>query len=183
MINPFKKTYSEKDLTLFKFLTQVKLFEKLTFAEMSHFVPYLYLRQYKRDEVVFFRGDPANALYIIKSGKVGLSLDVKDRTETLKVSRSGEAFGDNSLVDDSVRIYNAICESERAEIYVIPKVNMLEIFAGHQKIKGKMLMSLAEIYNHLTSNLFKAYRSSFGFFNLSQIFIDPADEEEEEEGI
>ncbi|MFW5760718.1 MAG: cyclic nucleotide-binding domain-containing protein [Cyclobacteriaceae bacterium] len=142
-------------------------------------MPYLYLRQYKRDEVVFFRGDPANALYIIKSGKVGLSLDVKDRTETLKISKNGEAFGDNSLIDESVRIYNAVCESERAEIYVIPKVNLLEILDGHQKIKSKMLMSLAEIYNHLTSNLFKAYRSSFGFFNLSQIFIDPAGEEEE----
>lgn len=182
MINPFKRTYSEKDLTLFKFLSQVKLFEKLTFAEMSHFVPYLYLRQYKQNEVVFFRGDPANALYIIKSGKVSLSLDVKDRTETLKISHSGEAFGDNSLVDESTRIYNAVCDSERAEIYVIPKVNMLEVFSGHQKIKGKMLMSLTEIYNHLTTNLFKAYRSSFGFFNLAQIFIDPT-EEDEEEGI
>jgi CRP/FNR family transcriptional regulator, cyclic AMP receptor protein len=179
MINPFKKTYSGKDLKLFKFLSQVKLFEKLTFAEMSHFVPYLYLRQYKKDEVVFFRGDPANALYIIRSGKIGLSLDIKDRTETLKICLSEEAFGDNSMINDANRIYNAVCESENAEIYVIPKVNMFEIFAGQQKIKGKMLMSLVEIYNGLTSNLFKSYRNSFGFFNLAQIFIDPKDEDDE----
>ena len=179
MINPFKKTYSTKDLKLFNFLSQVKHFEKLTFAEMSHFVPYLYLRQYKKDEVVFFRGDPANALYIIQSGKIGLSLDIKDRTETLKVCRGGEAFGDNTMINDADRIYNAVCESENAEIYVIPKVNIFEIFNSHQKIKGEMLMSMVEIYHDLTSNLFKSYRSSYGFFNLAQIFTNSMEDDDE----
>ena len=34
------------------------------------FVPYLYPRKYKKDEVVFFRDDPSQALYIVKREKL-----------------------------------------------------------------------------------------------------------------
>ena len=175
MINPFKKSYAAKELNLFRFLANIRVFEKLTYDEMSHFLPYLYTRDYKNEEVVFFRGDPANALYIIKNGKVTINIDIKDRFEILKISKTGEAFGDNALLEHSIRIYNAIVDSETAELYVIPKVNIFEIFDEHERIKAKMITSLAEIYNNMTTNLFKSYKSSLGFFNLSQIFLDPSE--------
>lgn len=183
MINPFKKTHSTKDLTLFRFLSEIQVFEKLTFDEMAYFLPYLHLREYKKDEVVFFRGDPANALYIIKSGKVTLNIDIKDRFEILKISSSGEAFGDNVLLEHSSRIYNAIVETDLAELYVIPKVNIMTVFDEHLKIKTKMMTSLSEIFNQMTTNLFKAYKSSLSFFNLAQIYLDPSELEKNIESI
>ena len=59
MINPFKKSYTQKELNHFRFLSRIKLFERLNYKEMSLFLPYFYLREYKMDEVVFFRNDPA----------------------------------------------------------------------------------------------------------------------------
>ncbi len=171
MINPFKKSYTSKELNTFRFLSKIKLFEHLNYKEMSYFLPYLYLREYKMDEVVFFRNDPGNALYLVKSGKVSINIDIDDGFELLSIIKSGEAFGENALLEESNRVYTAIIHSERVELYVLPKVNINEIFEGHTVIKTKMQESLTEIYNGLMVNLFKGYKSSMGLFNLSQIYV------------
>ncbi len=170
MINPFKKSFTSKELNIFRYLSRMKLFEKLSYKEMAHFLPYLYLREYKMDEVVYFRNDPSNALYMVKSGKVSLVLDVNDDFEQLTVKKSGMAFGENALLQESIRINSAIVISERAELYVLPKVNIREIFENHCEIRSKMMEALSEFYDDFSADLFKGYKSSFGFFNLSQVF-------------
>jgi CRP/FNR family transcriptional regulator, cyclic AMP receptor protein len=170
MINPFKKTYSQDEIEFFKFLANIKLFEKLSYDEMSLFKPFFYLRYYALDEVVFFRNDPSNALYVIKSGKISLAMDIKDSFEHLITLKAGYAFGENALLQNTFRVYTSIVVSDKAEIYVIPKVNFEEIFESRTRIKARMMESLAEHYNELNTNLVKTYKSSYGFFNLSQIF-------------
>jgi len=170
MINPFKKSYTQKELNTFRFLSRIKLFERLNYKEMSYFLPYFYLREYKMDEVVFFRNDPGNALYLVKSGKVSINVDIEDEFELLKIVKSGGAFGENALIADANRINTCIIHSERAELYVLPKVNINEIFEGHHEIKTKMMESLSEICNEYMNNLFKGYRSSLGLFNLSLVY-------------
>jgi len=170
MINPFKKSYTQKELNTFRFLSRIKLFERLNYKEMSFFLPYFYLREYKMEEVVFFRNDPGNALYLVKSGKVSINIDIDDEFELLSIVKSGGAFGETALIQESNRINTCIIHSERAELYVLPKVNIHEIFEDHHEIKTKMMESLAEINNEYMNNLFKGYRSSLGLFNLSQVY-------------
>lgn len=155
---------------MFRFLSRIELFKRLNYKEMSHFLPYFYLREYKMDEVVFFRNDPGNALYLVKSGKVSINVDIDDGFELLSIIKSGGAFGESALLEESNRIYTSIIHTERAELYVLPKVNMHEIFEGHAEIKTKMLESLSELYNDYMVNLFKGYKSSLGLFNLSQVY-------------
>jgi CRP-like cAMP-binding protein len=173
MINPFKKRFTDKELVTFRFLRRIKIFERLSNKELSYFEPYLYPRQYKQDEVVFFRGDPSNALYIVTSGRVALTVDVNNAFEALTEINTNNVFGDNSLLAGSKRIYTAIVKSPTAEMWVIPHVNIMEIFEQHVEIQAKMMTSLAELYNSYTTNLFKAYRSSFGFFDLSLTYENP----------
>lgn len=161
-------------MNLFRFLARIKIFSHLTYKEMSLFLPYLYLREYTYNEAVFFRGDPAGALYLVKNGKVFLSLDVRDKMELLRIAKPGESFGENALVNGSSRIYNAIVNSEQAELYVIPRVSIFEIFRNHEQVKAKMTSTLAEIYNQMVSNIFKTYRSSDGFFSLTEAFLADA---------
>ena len=170
MINPFKKSYTSKELNTFRFLSRIKLFERLNYKEMSYFLPYFYLREYKMNEVVFFRNDTANALYLVKSGKISINIDIEEEFELLNVVKSGGAFGESALLKDGNRIYTSIIYSERAELYVLPKVNIHEIFEGHPQIRTKMIESLGELYYQYMVSLFKGYKSSLGLFNLSQIF-------------
>ena len=170
MINPFKKSYNVKELNLFRLLSKVKPFEKLNYEEMSLFISHLYLREYKCDEVIFFRNDPSNAFYIVKSGKVSLNIDIRDQLEVLQLLKPEGFFGQNAFIEKSDRVYTAIVVSEVAEIYLLPKVNIMEIFERRPKVKAKIMTSLAELYNEFNQNIFKAYRSSLGFFNLSDAF-------------
>ena len=172
MFNPFKKAYNTKEKEQFEFLLKIKLFEKLNYDELDAFLPFLYQRTYKKDEAIFFRNDPSQALYILKSGKVSLSLNRDDHTEILATVKRGGAFGDNCLITDTKRIYNAITVSEEAEILVVPQGNIFGIFEARPKIKAKVLESLAEQYNRYTINLFNAYKSSFGFFELYQAYTE-----------
>jgi len=170
MLNPFKKSYSSEELSLFRFLGRNKLFEQLGYGEMAEFVPHMYLRSYKANEVVFFRDDPSNALYIVKNGRVTLQVDVGNDFQHLTTVKSGEVFGDNALLSETKRIYSSVVSTDSADIYVIPQINIQEIFESHPKIKAKVMTSFAELYNQYTVNIFRAYRSSFGFFDLSQAY-------------
>ncbi|WP_194777110.1 Crp/Fnr family transcriptional regulator [Pararhodonellum marinum] len=170
MINPFKKTYSKAELEVFEFLSQVRFFARLKNLEMARLIPAIHYRMYRRDEVIFFRNDPSQAFYIVKKGWVSLNIDIKDNFESISDLRRGEAFGENSLLEGSKRIYSAIVLSEEAELMVIPSFAMHELFDSDPKIKAKMMTSLAEFYNENNHRLFKSYQSSFGFFKLGQMF-------------
>ena len=170
MLNPFSKTYTEKEEQMFLFLGQIKFFESLKDKEMVRFIPAMHHRKYVKDEVVFFSKDPSQALYLVKSGNISLTIDIKDNFETILEVKRGEAFGENSLLENAKRTYTALIVSEEAELIVIPHFAMQEIFDSNPKIKAKMMTSLTEYYNQNNQRLFRSYRESFGFFSLRQMF-------------
>ncbi|MBX2841204.1 MAG: cyclic nucleotide-binding domain-containing protein [Flammeovirgaceae bacterium] len=170
MFNPLKKTYSYTDKLLFRFLQKNFLFESLEERELAEFLPFLHLRTYKRNEVIFFRNDPSQALYLIKSGEVTLNLDIEDKFEDLTTLGVADSFGDNALIEGSFRINNAVCSSDTADIYVIATNNILEIFESHIIIRAKIMTAMVEYNNKFSLNLFRAYQESFGFFDLGRAY-------------
>ncbi len=170
MRNPFSKTYEPEELQMFDFLQGIKFFERLRMKELVKFLPAMHQRKYKRDEVVFFSKDPSQALYLLKKGQVNLTIDIRDNFETIMQINRGEAFGENSLLENAKRTYTAIITSDEAELIVIPHFAIQEIFDSNPKIKAKMMTSLSEFYNANNQRLFRSYRESFGFFSLRQMF-------------
>jgi len=169
--NPFRKVYTRKELEFFAFFRKVRLFEKLNEKELEEFIPFMHLREYKQNEVVFFRNDPGQALYIIQSGVVELNLDLQEDFEPLAFAKKHIAIGVNALLLDSERVYNAVVRSEESWLYVIPQVNILEIFKYKPTIQAKMMTSLSEIYDENTKNLFNAYRTHIGLFSLGDAYM------------
>lgn len=170
MLNPFSKTYDEDQLRMFEFMQGISFFERLRQKELARFLPAMHQRKYVRDEVVFFSKDPSQALYLIKSGKVNLTIDIKDNFETIMEVSRGGAFGENSLLENAKRTYTALIVSDEAELIVIPHFAIQEIFESNPKIKAKMMTSLGEFFNANNQRLFRSYRESFGFFSLRQMF-------------
>ena len=162
----FAKRFSPKEKLLFRFLRNNQLFYDLTDAETAEFVPYLHLRQYARNEVIFFRNDPAQALYLVKSGRVMLSLDVNDKFETLSEFRPGRAFGTEAILGGLNRRYNAVCSTENCEVYVIPQINLADIFDEDVQIRAKVMTALARERERYLSAVYKIYREAYGFFDL-----------------
>lgn len=170
MLNIFKRTYSPKERSIFRFLRKNMLFRELTDDELAEFLPFMHLRSYKDSEAVFFRSDPSQALYLIKEGRITISIDIEGRFEELYTSSVPSFFGENALLPKKQRLYHATCSSDTAELYVIPHLNIIEVFEDRPAVRGKMMAALAEYQGQLQANLFKAYQSSFGFFDLAQIF-------------
>jgi CRP-like cAMP-binding protein len=170
MFNPFKKSYTEEERKTFRFLQKNIFFKDLTDDELSEFLPYLYLRNYEKGEAIFFRGDPSQALYVIHKGIIALNIDIEDKFEELTHLRSSEVFGDNALLPNRYRIYNSVCFSDTCELYAIPSANIHEIFKDRLSIKAKMLGAMAEYYDRYMTGLFRAYQTSFGFFDLGMAF-------------
>jgi len=170
MLNPFKRTYSRSELKTFEFLSRVYFFNRLKNSELARFLSGIHYRKYKKDEVVFFSKDPSQAIYIVRSGIVNLTIDIKENFEGILKVREGECFGENALLENTNRVYTAIVESEEADLMVIPHYAIQEVFDSNAEIKSKMITSLAEFYNDNNHRLFKSYQSSFGFFSLNQMF-------------
>lgn len=170
MFNPFKKSYSQEEQKLFSFLKRNYLFSRLADEELAEFLPNMYLRHYERGEVIFFRNDPSQALYLVNRGMVALSIDVGEKFEELTHLRTYEAFGENALLEGRKRTYNAICFSERCDLYVIPTASILEIYSRSTPIHTKLMTALAEYYESYTANMFRSYQDSFGFFHLGSAF-------------
>lgn len=170
MINPFKKTYTPHEQAMFEFLKKIPLFEPLSLKQLSQFLPYMHERKFEQNEVVFFRNDPSHAMYLIKKGEVSLNIDLDDEFEDLTVVTAGNVLGESCLLKDKKRLLSAFVSSETAEFYVIPQDNIFNIFEEHTRIKVKMLEALANTYHGYNEKLFKSYKASMGFFNLSQLY-------------
>lgn len=171
MWNPFARKYSSQDKTLMNFLRKMLLFSCLTDEELMVFLPNLYIRTYSKDEIVFFRNDPSQALYIVKTGQIRLDLDIGDRFEELGKVKTGGFFGENCLVAGSNRLYNAICCDSVTELYILPLANILEIFEEYPTIKSKIYQMMAQHQQEYIQNLFNAYREAFGIFELSHSYF------------
>ena len=172
MYNPFKKTYSEKDLELVNYLSKIYLFNNLSKEEIATFVPFIYERVYREQEIIFFRRDPSHALYILKEGKVQINIDIKDTFEKIVHIKPGIAFGESCLMKKKVRGANAVIVSHEALLYVIPQVNIFNIFESNVEIKAKMMETLANFYNDIHANMINSYQSSAGFFHLTDLYSD-----------
>jgi len=169
MFNPFKKTYSMEEQTMFDFLSQIVLFKKLTSAEMALFLPYLHNREYVENEFIFLRNDPSHALYILKSGRVELSVEIDGALEKLGDLEGHHEFGHSCLIDGQKRLTNAIAKSENTQLYVIPQLNIYDIFESNPLVKAKIMEAMSETYYEYNASLINSYKSSRGFFHLSDV--------------
>jgi CRP-like cAMP-binding protein len=171
-MNLFKRTFSAEQTAIFEFLKTNKLFARLTEGELDLFLPYLHLRQYKQSEVIFFRNDPAQALYLVKEGKISIEIDIADKFEPLSQVGKGGSFGNSALLRYTKRTYNAFVHSPFAQIYVLPQVNIQSIFERKPAIQAKMMEALAENYHDTLHILLKSYRTTQGFLELTEVFKD-----------
>jgi CRP/FNR family cyclic AMP-dependent transcriptional regulator len=167
LFNPFRRVYSADELSTFRFLQKNQLFKELSHDELSYFLPFIYLREYRAEEVLYFRNDLAQALYIVKSGTVSISIDIRGNFELLDTKRTYQYVGETCLFPNARRLVHAIVGNTNAELYVIPQANLVEILERKPEIKAKMMDALATEYHIFMRDLFDAYRNNEGFLDLS----------------
>jgi CRP/FNR family transcriptional regulator, cyclic AMP receptor protein len=127
-------TRAEPDL-----LAQVGLFSDLSTAELVGLAALMRPRPYAKDEVIYLRGDPGTAFYVIASGKVKIALTSPDGKELiLRRLAAGGFHGELALLDDEPRSADAIA-TEASVLLVLQRDAFRQFLAEHPGVATKLL--------------------------------------------
>lgn len=135
-----------------EFLQSVQLFSNLGQAEIEQIRPYLSPREFRRGEVTFLKGDPCQALYIIRSGQIKLSeMSESGREQALFILTPGDFFDVVSIFDGGPYLTTATALSD-VLLYAIRKQDVLTIARQYPAVAnaalpylGGMLREMAEL--------------------------------------
>ena len=125
-------------------LAQVGLFGDLTTAELVGLASLMRPRPYAKDEVIYLRGDPGTAFYVIASGKVKIALTSPDGKELiLRRLGPGGFHGELALLDDEPRSADAVA-TEASVLLVLQRDAFRQFLAEHPDIATKLLGTVSQ---------------------------------------
>jgi CRP/FNR family transcriptional regulator, cyclic AMP receptor protein len=130
-------------------LAQVGLFADLSSAELIGLAALMRPRAYARDEVIYLRGDPGTAFYVIASGRVKIALTSPEGKELiLRRLTQGEFHGELALLDDEPRSADAVA-TEPSVLLVLQRDAFRQFLSDHPTVATKLL---ATVSRYLRSN-------------------------------
>jgi CRP/FNR family transcriptional regulator, cyclic AMP receptor protein len=110
-------------------------------------------RRFRRGEVIFHLGDPGDALFIIVSGEVKISLPSEGGDEAILVRLArGDVFGELALLDGAPRSATATALTA-VETVVLPRDRFRELIANEPIVRDALLASLAAELRRLTTHV------------------------------
>jgi CRP/FNR family transcriptional regulator/CRP/FNR family cyclic AMP-dependent transcriptional regulator len=131
-------------------LRRVSLFADLHDGELQVLAACLGKRTYARDMVLFHKGSPSQALYLIESGRVrAFALSDEGQELTLDIFGPGECFGETALLDGQTRSAGAMT-LEPTVTYTLQRGDFLRCLDEHPKVARRALALLADRLSHLT---------------------------------
>jgi CRP-like cAMP-binding protein len=124
-------------------LAQVGLFADLTDTERVGLAALMRPRPYAKDEVIYLRGDPGTAFYVIASGKVKIALTSPDGKELiLRRLGPGGFHGELALLDDEPRSADAIA-TEHSVLLVLQRDAFRQFLSTHPDVSTKLLATIS----------------------------------------
>jgi CRP/FNR family transcriptional regulator/CRP/FNR family cyclic AMP-dependent transcriptional regulator len=101
--------------------------------------------------ILFHKGSPSQALYLIESGAVrAFALSAGGQEITLDIYGPGECFGETALLDGQMRSAGAMT-LEPTVAYALPRDVFLCCLDEHPRVARRALTLLADRLNHLTA--------------------------------
>lgn len=100
-------------------------------------------RKYRKGATIFSKGDPSNALFIVKSGKVRiLSLSDKGTETIVHILKEGAIFGE-LLLSEEQRAFTAVAGTD-ALITVLPKGSLVELLTAIPTVSKNFVQLLSK---------------------------------------
>jgi CRP-like cAMP-binding protein len=134
-------------------LTSVPFFSGLDEAGLESVGRTVRSRRFRRGEVIFHQGDPGDALFIVMSGAIKISLPSDTGDEAILATlRAGDVFGELALLDGAPRSATAI-SLEPTETLVLPRQQFRELIATEPAVRDALLASIAGELRRLTNHV------------------------------
>lgn len=133
------------------FFKTIPFFNGLSEDELQYFVSKSRLQQYKKNQIIFHYGDPAEKFYIMLEGWVKLYKINKDGEETvISLVTKGDTFSEVATFEGSDYPYNAQIAGGDATTLVLEAYAVREKVRKNPNIALKMLASITHYSNQLS---------------------------------
>lgn len=125
------------------FLRQVSLFSDLADKDLRDLESVVRERSFRKNEVIFHAQEPGNALFVIKRGRVKISMDDKGGREIiLRILEAGDFFGEMSLLDGEPRSAK-VSSLDLCQALILSREEFLRFIPRHPGVVLKMLTTLS----------------------------------------
>lgn len=124
-------------------IREVAVFSGLEVRELESIGRLVFLSKYKKHQVLFLEDNPAQTVFIVKSGMIKVSKSLEDgREQILKILRSGDIPGFEAIYEDS---YSATAEAlSDGELCCLNKEKLLHLLDTNSKISLEMVKALGK---------------------------------------
>jgi CRP/FNR family transcriptional regulator len=139
-------------------ISRVPFFEKFSPDDIANIEPYFQEYKFEKNQYLFWEGDPATRLYVIKSGRVRLlKASAAGKEMVLEVMVPGQICGGGALFDDQHRdsaqaVETSIAYGLSHESYGQLLAKYPQIARGIIKYLGSRLMDAHDVIISLVSS-------------------------------
>ena len=134
---------SERTVVTWELFRRVPLFVGLERDDLESLLSATTRRSYNKDTVIFFEHDVGDALFMILSGRVKVTMLSSDGREIiLSVLSSNEFFGEMSLLDNEPRSATAIA-MQKTEMVMLHQKDFLSIVEKRPLVLINLLATLS----------------------------------------
>ncbi len=134
-------------------LARIPFFAGLDPAALDRIAAGTRTRRFRRGDIIFHAGDPGDALFIIVTGEVKISVPSEAGEEAILVTlRDGDVFGELALLDGAPRSASAAALTA-TETVILPRDRFRELVATEPAVRDSLLASLAAELRRLTTHV------------------------------
>jgi len=109
----------------------VPLLSNLTKDELNDLQPFLTKRLFREGDIIFHQDDPGDRLFLIRDGRVKISLLAEDgRENVIAIMAKGDCFGELAALDGLPRSATATA-MERTETLFLRRGDLLQFLERH----------------------------------------------------
>lgn len=129
-------------IQLQSFLKQVPLFAGLDDSQLEALARVCYVKRVERGHIVFRRGDPSNAVYILWSGSIAELAGGPNELEIIvKVRHKSDYFGETGMLIDEPQMVTAMARQSSLFV-VIPRHEFLILVWSEVKVMKYIMRTL-----------------------------------------
>ncbi|MCL5808815.1 MAG: Crp/Fnr family transcriptional regulator [Deltaproteobacteria bacterium] len=138
-------------------LSQIPIFSSLGDEDRSNLTERIDRQSFAKGSVLFRRGEPGNALYIIIRGQIRIFASTRQGNEiTLALLGAGEFFGEMALLDGQPRSANAEA-TEDTELHFLDRDNFFSFLMHKESALRAILCALSRRLRRTDDLLTEAY--------------------------
>jgi CRP/FNR family cyclic AMP-dependent transcriptional regulator len=129
-----------------EFLGGLPLFAGLSETRLGALAQECHIKGAPRGSYLFFQGDPADSLYVVRTGSFAILLSSPDGRElVINEMHCGDCFGELGLLTGKLRSTSAMARGAgSSEVLVIPRDAFLSVLDAEPLLSRRLLETMAQ---------------------------------------